>query len=83
MRLKLVFGARWHSTPLSQDTTIQITKKLVLVKQLFSDVFVIRKFESIEAVVKAGLTNNRGTVTRRLNVSGPKWRTWVRLGKVS
>ena len=42
-----------------------------------------QEFESIEAVVKAGLANNRGTVMRRLNASGPKWRNWVRLDKVS
>nr|YP_009106144.1 putative GIY-YIG homing endonuclease [Paradoxia multiseta]AIT94984.1 putative GIY-YIG homing endonuclease [Paradoxia multiseta] len=43
-----------------------------------------QEFKSIEAVVKAGLANNRGTVTRRLNSSGPKWRKSLveELGKV-
>jgi hypothetical protein len=38
-----------------------------------------QEFESINAVVEAGLANNRHTVMRRLKSTRHKWRDWVQL----
>ena len=81
-----------------------LKKKLVLVKQLFVDVFVIRntlpgksltevkhgytkvciegqEFESINAVVEAGLAKDRFTVMRRLKSTQNKWKNWICINK--
>lgn len=98
-RLIEIDGKVYHSVIAAQkevgvsETTIQrrlrdskypTWKELAKIKHGYTKVCIEgQEFESIEAVVKAGLANNRAIVTRRLNAPGPKWRNWVRLGKVS